>query len=217
MSDNICVGTITKLESGRFENQYDVEITMPNGQKFTGADGISVYKKKKDGSDAKVWPLVQQSFLQEVPFAWTGNVKESDTKAGLKTYATLTWATTVDEIFEDTKPASSGNGSGGDWGEPVHEGGEAENSREKPVTSSPTAAPAWEAAKAKLAGETQGLSKEDYWDRRERLDEDRQRQIVASWAITNAIALGRNDLHGIHELAHELILAKEQIASELRK
>jgi hypothetical protein len=92
MSDTLCTGVITKITDGRFDNQYEVEITLADGTKFSGFDGISVYEKKKDGSESKVWPLVQQSKFQGVPFTWQGNVRETDTKGGVKRYATITWA-----------------------------------------------------------------------------------------------------------------------------
>lgn len=110
MSDTVCSGIISKLESGRFDNQYEVEIKMADGSIYKGADGVSVYSVKKDGTEAKVWPLVKESFTDGVPFVWTGNFRETDTKGGPKTYCTITWG----QIDTEFQPPG-GNG----WGEPA--------------------------------------------------------------------------------------------------
>lgn len=91
MSDTVCSGIITKLESGRFDNQYNVEILLADGSVYTGADGVQVYDKKKDGSTSAVWPIVQDSWVNKKPYVWLGNFKTSDTKAGPKTYCTITF------------------------------------------------------------------------------------------------------------------------------
>lgn len=63
-------------------------------------------------------------------------------------------------------------------------------------------------------------TKDDYWQKRDIQDEERQKQIVASWGITNAIKLAEvrqasTKPADIREIAHQLIVLKQQIASEL--
>ena len=45
--------------------------------------------------------------------------------------------------------------------------------------------------------------------------DDVQRNIIASWAITNAVRLGWKNPDEIRDMAHKLIVLKDQIAAEL--
>lgn len=111
MSDTVCSGIVTKLTDGRFDGQYDVEIQLADGTTYAGADGISVYEKKKDGSESAVWPLVQESKFQGKAFTWMGNFRTADTKAGPKTYCTITWGQPDENWAPQQGPVD-------DWGTP---------------------------------------------------------------------------------------------------
>lgn len=193
--DDLGTGVITKLTDGRFDNQYDVEITLTDGTVLGEYDGISVYEKKRDGSESKVWPLVQQSKFQGVPFHWQGNIKESETKAGLKTYATIVWAQPAEDV------GGGGNGVGA-----------GEVAGNTPVT---TPADDWTAPvnKAAQAPPQQRPQVEKYGGKKDQ--DDVQRNIIASWAITNAIRMGHRESEKVHEVAHQLIILKDRIAAEL--
>lgn len=195
--NDLCVGVVTGLKDGKFENQHSLEITTVAGEKVTTYDGISVYEKKQDGSPAKVWPLVKDSYMNNTVYAWSGNVKESDTKAGPKTYATVTWAVTVDEIFEGSPEPSNGSG-GGDWGEPHGPIGEVGSSAGEPVT--PTARPQ--------------VKTETDWD-------ERGLQMEAAWAVKSVLDRTPNDVDISHsdlvDRAIKMALLKREVASELGK
>lgn len=163
--DELCVGRISKLTDGKFDNQYNVEITLPDGTKYEGADGLSVYEKKQDGSEAKVWPLVKHSRDTGSFYKWSGNFKRSDTKAGPRLYATITWGELADDVVPET-PAS------GDWSVPQESGaGTSTRNEEQPAAATP--APA-------------SLSKNDYWDRKEQRDLDLQQRIEARQSLLDA-------------------------------
>lgn len=184
--DELGTGVITKITDGRFDNQYDVEITLMDGTKLSAFDGVSVYEKKKDGSEAKVWPLVQESKFQNKPFTWQGNVRQAETKAGLKRYATISWANPVDDNAWT-------NGEGGEnsgWGAPPDQA----NASSSLVTTS--------------GEEARGTSSASSRD-------DTTRQIEAAWALGVLLPLVGNNPDALHREAHKLIVLKHQIASEL--
>jgi hypothetical protein len=63
-------GVITGISKGKFAQSFVAEVD--NGDKLYGS------KVKQDGSPAKVWPLIQRSFNDVIPFKWTGNLKAGE-------------------------------------------------------------------------------------------------------------------------------------------
>jgi hypothetical protein len=63
-------GVITGISKGKFEQSFVAEVD--NGDRLYGA------KVKQDGSASKVWPLIQKSFSEVIPFKWTGNLKTGE-------------------------------------------------------------------------------------------------------------------------------------------
>lgn len=188
--DELGTGVITKITDGRFDNQYEVEITLMDGTKLSAFDGVSVYEKKKDGSEAKVWPLVQESKFQKKPFTWQGNVRETETKAGPKRYATISWANPVDDNAWT-------NGEGGEnsgWGVPAEQA----NSAYPPATTT----------SGEVSRDTPSTT--SYVNR-----DDTTRQIEAAWALGVLLPLIGNNQEALHREAHKLIVLKHQIAAEL--
>lgn len=180
-------GVITKITDGRFDNQYEVEITLMDGTKLTAFDGVSVYEKKQDGSPAKVWPMVQESRAKSKAFTWQGNVKESTTKAGQKRYATITWANAVD----DNAWTNGGGGENSGWDTPADEQGISASEQ----NSSPQA----------TGKVTSGRVPSD----------ETTRQIEAAWALGVLLPLVGSNPDALQREAHKLIVLKHQIAAEL--
>ena len=107
-------------------------------------------------------------------------------------------------VAQPTKSAPSAGPSGDDpWGPTPHP------NAQTAATSMPVA-----------TNGNLSYSKDDYWERREATDEQRQREIEAAWGINATIALygvldATLDKDKLHAKAHELIVLKKQIASEL--
>lgn len=188
-------GVITKLESGRWDNQYNVEITLLDGTKLNGFDGIQVYEKKKDGSEAKVWPMVKNSYMNGVAYEWKGNTKASDTRGGTKTYATI--------VFAEGPQDSDGAG-----GPPSGLGPVGDSSSSAPSDHSTWDDPppdTWGARPVETVGDPTVTVKRD----------ETTRQIEAAWAIGVLAPHIGNNPEALHAEAHKLIVLKHQIASEL--
>lgn len=105
-----------------------------------------------------------------------------------------------------TEASSNGEGGAGDWGvpsEPVWGSAGEVASTQSPA---PSSAPA---------------SKDDYWEHKTVMDEQRQHEISASWAIREAIDLlsvGASQpppQEQVLSTAHQLLVMKDQIVSEI--
>ena len=93
-------------DSEKFEHIGYVESLEQDGNKFTAKlhDGTKLggFKTKKDGTPAKVWPLIQHSLLNETWMKWTGNLNVS----GNNTYRNVTYAFPVEDV--PTEHSSNG-------------------------------------------------------------------------------------------------------------
>lgn len=59
------------------------------------------------------------------------------------------------------------------------------------------------------------LTKDDYWNRKEDKDEERNKRMAVAWAIGQAIQLGHKEPDHIESFAHQLLILQDRMVSEL--
>ncbi len=77
-------GIVTGITPGKFDDQYTVTLATAQGE-----EKATVYKVKRDGTEAKVWPLIHDSLAKSLNYRWTGNAVMKDTQYGERTYETI--------------------------------------------------------------------------------------------------------------------------------
>ncbi len=93
------VATVTGVAPGNFDGQYTVTLDTVNGE-----EKASVYKLKRDGTEAKAWPLVHDSMMKSCNYRWTGNAVTKETQYGERTYKTITFGRVEVESNLGTMP-----------------------------------------------------------------------------------------------------------------
>lgn len=181
MSDTICSGIVKKITDGKFDGQYEIEIELADGSILKGSkdgayNGLQVYEKKKDGNESKVWPLIQDSKFKGNAYVWMGNVKESDTQAGVKTYATVTWGE-LDPNFGPMEPNTWGQQGPTQEAAPV---AEPEGWDGPPPAAAPQPAPVAQPATRPVAQTTPRRTQSDSKD-----------ALITATAITKSLIEGQ--------------------------